>query len=139
MMAEEVQLKKILVVDDSDLERELLIEVMKGAGVVNDFLQARTGEDAIQTLGSRYKEIGLIMLDWQMPQMSGMEFMEAVVKVPSVANTPIIMVTASGTEENKKKAYNVNPNLVGYVVKPYTPESVLEVSYPFVQLKRKVI
>ncbi|MEW5894540.1 MAG: response regulator [Candidatus Omnitrophota bacterium] len=136
-MSEVVQLKKILVVDDSDLERELLIEVLKSAGVVNEFLQARTGEDAIQTLGTRYKEIGLILLDWQMPLMSGMEFMEAVVKVPTVANMSIIMVTASGTEENKKKAYHVNPNLVGYIVKPYTPESILSVIYPFVQLKRK--
>ncbi len=136
-MVEVVQLKKILVVDDSDLERELLIEVLKSAGVMNDFLQARTGEDAIQMLGTRYKEIGAILLDWQMPQMSGMEFMEAVVKVPAVSGMPIVMVTASGTDENKKKAFHVNPNLIGYIVKPYTPESVLEVIYPFVQLKRK--
>ncbi len=136
-MSEEIQLKKILVVDDSDLERELLIEVLKSAGVMNEFLQARTGEDAIQTLGTRYKEIGLILLDWQMPQMSGMEFMEAVVKVPVVMGMPIIMLTASGTDENKKKAYHVNPNLVGYIVKPYTPEAIIEVLYPFVQLKKK--
>ena len=126
---------KILVVDDSDLERELLIEVLKGAGVQNSFLQARTGEEAIEILGSHYKEVGLILLDWQMPRMSGMEFMEAVVKVPQVAKKAIIMVTASGTDENKKKAWAVNPNLVGYVVKPYTPESLLDVIYPFVELK----
>ncbi|HRZ40551.1 MAG TPA: response regulator [Candidatus Omnitrophota bacterium] len=129
--------RKILVVDDSDLERELLIEVLKSAGVSNDFLQAKTGEDAVQLLGTRYKEIGLILLDWQMPQMSGMEFMEAVVKVPQVSKTPIIMVTASGTDENKKKARTVNPNLVGYVVKPYTPETLLDVIYPFVEISKK--
>jgi len=134
-MQTDIASRRILVVDDSDLERELLIEVLKGAGVANDFLQARTGEEAIQLLGTRYKEIGLILLDWQMPQMSGMEFMEAVVKVPAVADKPIIMVTASGTDENKKKAKAVNPNLVGYVVKPYTPESLLNVIYPFVRLK----
>jgi len=117
---------KILVVDDSDLERELLIEVLRGSGVKNEFLQARTGEEAIQVLGTRYKEIGIILLDWQMPEMSGMEFMEAVVKVPKVADTPIIMVTASGTDENKKKASAVNPNLAGYIVKPYTPEALVE-------------
>ncbi len=129
------ELKKILVVDDSDLERELLIEVLKSAGVINEFLQAKTGEDAIQFLGTRYKEIGIVLLDWQMPQMSGMEFMEAVVKVPTVAKMPIIMVTASGTDENKKKARSVNPNLIGYVVKPYTPETILDVIYPFVKVK----
>ena len=130
---------KILVVDDSDLERELLIEVLKGAGVANEFLQAKTGEDAIEILGTRYKEVCLIMLDWQMPEMTGMEFMEAVVKVPVVSNKAIIMVTASGTDENKKKARGVNPNLAGYIVKPYTPESLLEVIRPFVKLRSKVI
>ena len=127
--------QKILIVDDSDLERELLIEVLKGAGVQNDFLQAKTGEEAVQILGTRYKEISLILLDWQMPQMSGMEFMEAVVKVPLVADKAIIMVTASGTEENKRKARNVNPKLAGYIVKPYTPESILESIKPYIDMK----
>ena len=135
-MNNDAERKKILVVDDSDLERELLIEVLKGAGVINDFLQAKTGEDAIQLIGTRYKEIGLVLLDWQMPQMSGMEVMEAVVKVPAVSNLPIIMVTASGTDENKRKARVVNPNLVGYIVKPYTPEALLDVIYPFVAITK---
>ncbi len=126
---------KILIVDDSDLERELLSEVLRGAGVINEVLQARSGEDGIQVLGTRYKEISLILLDWQMPEMSGIEFMQAVVKVPAVANIAIVMVTASGTDENKKKAKEINPNLAGYIVKPYTPESVLEVVKPFVKLK----
>lgn len=126
---------KILIVDDSDLERELLIEVLKGAGVLNDFLQAKTGEEAVQILGTRYKEIGLILLDWQMPQMSGMEFMEALVKVPVVANMPVIMVTASGTDENKRKARQVNPTLAGYIVKPYTPETILDAIRSYVELK----
>ena len=127
---------KILVVDDSDLERELLIEVLRGAGVQNEFLQAKTGEDAIHILGTQYKNICLILLDWQMPQMSGMEFMEAVVKVPKVSDKAIIMVTASGTDENKKKAQSVNPNLAGYVVKPYTPEALLEIIRPYAKLKK---
>ena len=135
-MSEDKLIKgKILIVDDSDLERELLSEVLKGAGVANDILQARCGEDAIQVLGTRYKEIALILLDWQMPAMSGIDFMQAVVKVPAVANTKIIMVTASGTDENKKKAKDINPNLAGYIVKPYTPESILEIVRPFVKLK----
>lgn len=134
-MMENNSTKNILVVDDSDLERELLIEVLKGAGVVNDFMQARTGEEAIDALGTRYKDIGLILLDWQMPGMSGMDFMEAVMKVPIVAGKPIIMVTASGTDKNKEKARAVNPSLAGYIIKPYTPESLLAVIRPYVNLK----
>ena len=123
-------MKKILVIDDADLERELLIEILKGAGIENESLQAKNGEEAIQILGISYGSIGLILLDWQMPEMSGLEFMEGVVKVPAVASIPIVMVTASGTEENKKKAKIVNPNLAGYIVKPYTPKVLVEVIKP---------
>jgi len=123
-------MKKILVIDDADLERELLIEILKGAGIKNECLEAKNGEEAIQVLGTSYKNIGLILLDWQMPEMSGLEFMEGVVKVPTVASIPIIMVTASGTEDNKKKAKNVNPSLAGYIIKPYTPKTLVEVIKP---------
>jgi len=119
-------MKKILVVDDSALERELLIEILKGSGVKNEFLQAEDGDEAIELLGKNFKDVGLILLDWQMPKMSGMEFMGSVVKVPVVAGIPIIMVSASGTDENKKKAREVNIQLAGYVVKPYTPDSLLD-------------
>ena len=124
---------KILIVDDSDLERELMVEILHGSGVNNDFLHAKSGEEAIKVLGVNFKEIGLILLDWQMPEMSGLEFMEGVVKVPDVAKIPIVMVTASGTEENKRKAREVNPNLAGYIVKPYEPDDVVKMVKTFVK------
>ena len=124
---------KILVIDDSELERSLLIEVLKGSGISNEFLQAKNGDEAIEILGRNYKDICVILLDWQMPQMSGMEFMESVTKVPAVAAIPIVMVTASGTDENKKKAYSVNPKLGGYVVKPYDPDGLVKTIQPYLK------
>lgn len=122
---------KILVVDDSLLERKLLINVLKKAGLEHEILQAVDGEDAIQILGANHKDICLILLDWQMPKMSGIEFMKAVIKVPAVFHIPIVMVTASGSEDNKKEAREANPNLAGYIVKPYKPETVIETIKPF--------
>lgn len=122
---------RILIVDDSDLERELLIEILKQSGVTNDFLQAKDGEEAIQILGTNYRDICLILLDWQMPVMNGLEFLEGFVKVPAVNRIPVVMVTASGTDENKKKIRSVNPNLAGYVIKPYEPDDLVKIVKEF--------
>jgi DNA-binding response OmpR family regulator len=59
--------------------------------------------------------------------------MEGVAKVPAVASIPIVMVTASGSDENRKLAYSVNPQLAGYVVKPYKPEEMLAVVRPLIK------
>ena len=124
-------MKKILLVEDSALETELLTEILKGAGIKRDCLQAKDGEEAIQMLAKNYRDVALILLDWQMPRMSGIEFMEGVVKVPAVAAIPIIMITASGSDNDKRRAREVNPNLAGYIVKPYTPENLVEAITPY--------
>ncbi len=122
---------KILIVDDSALERELLMEILHGSAIQNECLHASNGDEAIEILGRNYKDICLILLDWQMPEMSGLEFMEGVLKVPAVAKIPIVMVTASGTEDNKKKVKSINPNIAGYIIKPYEPTILVETIKPF--------
>jgi two-component system chemotaxis response regulator CheY len=124
---------KILIVDDSLFDRKLLVNLLKKAGVKNEILQAGDGEQGLQVLSSHYEEIGLILLDWQMPKIDGIEFMRGVIKVPAVANIPIIMITASGSEENKKLAHDVNPQLAGYIVKPYRSETFINMISPFVE------
>lgn len=119
-------MKKILVADDSKLERELIIAILQEAGIQNEILQAKNGNEALEILGTNFKDIAMILLDWQMPEMSGLEFMEGVMKVPMVADIPIIMITASGTDENIKQAKKVNMNLAGYIVKPYSSDILVQ-------------
>ena len=123
--------KKILIVDDSLLDRKLISRILKNADIPNDILQAENGEEALAIIANNYQDIGLVLLDWQMPRLSGIEVMEGMVKVPVVSSIPIVMVTASNSEENKKLAWQVNPRLAGYVVKPYKPEELLKVIQPF--------
>lgn len=117
---------KILVVDDSLMDRRLTMNLLKKNDIENEVLQAGDGEEGLQILSENYQDIALILLDWQMPKMDGIEFMKGVVKVPEVAQIPIIMITASGSDDNKREAREANPNLAGYVVKPYKPEELLE-------------
>jgi two-component system chemotaxis response regulator CheY len=124
---------KILIVDDSLMDRKLLTSVLKKNGVTQEILEAVNGEEGVRILGEKFKDICLILLDWQMPIMDGIEFMKAVVKVPEVANMPIVMITASGSEDNKRLAREVNPNLAGYIVKPYKADALIETIKPYLK------
>ena len=124
---------KILIVDDSLLDRRLLSKTLVNSGVKNEILQADSGEAALGVVAQHLNDIGLMFCDYQMPNMSGIELMEGLVKVPATARIPIVMVTASSTEESRSAAYAANPNLAGYVVKPYKPDEVLAVIKPYVQ------
>lgn len=112
------------------MDRKLLTSVLKKSGVSNEILEATNGEEALKILAEKFRDICLILLDWQMPIVDGIEFMKAVVKVPEVASVPIIMITASGSEDNKKQARDVNPHLAGYVVKPYQSQVLIDLIKP---------
>ena len=124
-------MKQILVVDDSAVQRKMITQIIRQAGFDNDILEASNGEQAIQVLGSHFRAVGLILCDWHMPEMNGVEFIEGVAKVPAVADIPVVMVTTAGTEEKLKQAYSVHPNLKGYVVKPFTADKLKTVIEPF--------
>jgi len=117
---------KILIVDDSALDRKLLMRVLQKAAIPNEIIQAEDGEQGLQMLADNFQDICLVLLDWQMPKLNGIEVLEGIAKVPAVADIPVIMVTASGADDNKKLAYSVNPKLAGYIVKPYKPDQMIE-------------
>ncbi|MCA9403983.1 MAG: response regulator [Candidatus Omnitrophica bacterium] len=124
---------KILIVDDSVMDRRLTINLLRKNNVTNDILEAVDGEEGLEVLSQHYQEICLILLDWQMPKMDGIEFMKGVVKVPEVASIPIVMITASGSDDSKREARDANPNLAGYVVKPFKPAELLETIQPYLK------
>jgi DNA-binding response OmpR family regulator len=121
---------KILAVDDSVLDRKLLVRTLVKAGITHEILQAENGEQALEILAENYKDIGLLLLDWQMPKMSGIELMAGMTKVSVLSTIPVILVTASGSENNKKLAYEINPQLAGFVVKPYKPDELVALIKP---------
>ena len=124
---------KIFLVDDSLLDRKLLIRILMKGGVANEIVQAENGEQAMEVLAVDYSDICLLLLDWQMPKVSGIELMAGIVKIPELSHIPIIMCTASGSEENRKMAYQVNPGLAGYIIKPYKPDELIAAVKPFLR------
>lgn len=123
-------MKKILVVDDSSVQRKMIIQIIRKAGFTNDILEAGDGLEAIGVLGENFQDIGVVLCDWNMPNMNGLEFIEGVGQVPAVASVPIVMVTTEGTADKIAQAKAANQNLRGYVVKPFTPDQLKEAVAP---------
>lgn len=123
-------MKKILVVDDSGVQRKMIIQIIRKAEFQNDILEAADGALAIEVLAGNFQDVGIVLCDWNMPNMSGLEFIAAIAKVPPVAAIPVVMVTTEGTEEKMAEARAANPNLVGYIAKPFTPEQLRDTIKP---------
>lgn len=121
---------KILIVDDSRLDRQMMIMAVREAGFKNEIIEAVDGEDGLRQLSDNILSIALILLDWEMPKVNGLDFMKAVLKVPELAVIPVVMVTVCSSEESQRIAYEANPKLAGYVVKPYKTKKLIEAITP---------
>jgi two-component system chemotaxis response regulator CheY len=109
---------KVLVVDDFATMRRIVKGVLKQLGFGN-IIEAEDGTAAMAEL--KKEKIGLIVSDWNMPNMSGLELLKAVRSDAGLKGIPFIMVTAEGQKENVIEA--VKAGVSNYIVKPFTPET----------------
>jgi two-component system chemotaxis response regulator CheY len=110
---------RILIVDDFSTMRRLIKKILTDLGA-DDVIEAENGSNAWDIL-SREK-INLVICDWNMPNMSGMELLEKVRADETLADIPFIMVTAEGKKDNVTAA--TKKGVTGYVTKPFNAESL---------------
>ena len=105
---------KILVVDDSATMRKIISDSLKKLGY-DDIEQASDGAIGLTKLTG----VEVILTDWNMPNMNGLDFVKAVRGMPDYSKVPIVMVT---TEAGKGEVIEALKNGVNnYIVKPFTP------------------
>lgn len=112
---------KVLVADDFATMRKIVRNVLKQVGF-EDIIEAEDGAVALQIL--KQEKVGLVVTDWNMPNMSGLELLQNIRKNPETAKMPVLMVTAEGLKENVLEAVKAGVN--NYVVKPFTAEVLQE-------------
>jgi len=105
---------KIMIVDDSRTMRNVQKNVLKQLGH-SDVVEACDGREALKVVKEADPE--LILLDWNMPNMNGLEFLHAFRETNK--KTPIIMVTTEGEKARVIEAIKAGVN--NYVMKPFTP------------------
>lgn len=108
----------VLIVDDFATMRRIIKGVLKQLGFSN-LIEAEDGEAALKEL--RKEKVGLIVSDWNMPNMTGLELLKAVRADSGLKGIPFLMVTAEGQKENVIQA--VQAGVSNYIVKPFTPET----------------
>jgi two-component system chemotaxis response regulator CheY len=109
---------KVLVVDDFATMRRIVKGVLKQLGF-SDIIEAENGSSALDEL--KKEKVGLIVSDWNMPKMTGLDLLKAVRGDDRLKSIPFIMVTAEGQKENVLEA--VKAGVSNYIVKPFTPET----------------
>ena len=106
-----------LVIDDSRAVRMLIGKILREQGFeVSDAGDGQQGLDKLR----ENPEIGLVLVDWNMPVMDGLEFIQAVRKVPAWDEVRLVMVTTETESEQVQRAITAGAN--EYVMKPFTPE-----------------
>ncbi|MET0261779.1 MAG: response regulator [Rariglobus sp.] len=116
--------KTVLLVDDGQDERLLFDRAAKKACVSFEMRFATDGEDALAYLSGtgpyadrgRFQMPDLVVLDLNMPRMTGFEVLEWIRKHPHLRELPVIMFTASNHHTDIKRAYELTAN--SYLVKP---------------------
>ncbi len=112
---------KVLVVDDFATMRRIVKNILRQVGFSN-IVEAENGKAALAEL--KKEKYDLILCDWNMPEMSGLELLTAVRKDEELKDLPFVMVTAEAQKNNIIEA--VKAGVSSYVVKPFTAETVGE-------------
>jgi len=108
---------KFLVVDDSPTMRRIVINALRKVGY-SDIVQAEDGKDAWDKLSD--EKIDFIITDWNMPNMNGLQFTQAVRSNTQFQTLPILMVTTRSGRGDVLQALQAKVN--NYVTKPFTPQ-----------------
>ena len=111
-----------MVVDDSRIMRNIVKNTFTELKIPCQFLEAENGKKALQQLETN--KVDLIFLDWNMPEMDGMEFLKKVRAMPDYKEKPIIMVTSESAKYNVVEA--LQNGATDYIVKPVHEKVFME-------------
>jgi len=115
-------MKTVLVVDDSRIMRNIVKNTFSELKIPCQFLEAGNGREAMQMLNTQ--PVHLILLDWNMPELSGLDFLKQVRAMDQYKNLPIIMVTSESARYNVIEA--LKNGATDYIVKPVNEKIFME-------------
>jgi len=113
-------MKKVVVIDDEPFILMMIEDKLKNAGI--EVVTLRSGVNAVQIV--KKEKPGLVILDWMMPEISGIEICKTLKQDPEMADIPIFMLTAKGQDADEQ--LGLRCGVARYITKPFSPRALLE-------------
>ena len=111
---------RALVIDDSRTVRSIIGKILRDEGL--EVVEAGNGREGLEQLG-RTPDVELVLVDWNMPEMNGLDFIKAVRAQRAYDPIRIMMVTTETEQEQVVRALEAGAN--EYLMKPFTPEVLI--------------
>ena len=113
---------KALVVDDSRAVRMILSRTLKEIGF--EVREAANGREALAVIESEKAAVTLVLADWNMPEINGLELVKQLRQQPDLASLVVVMVTTETELDQMVAALEAGAN--EYIMKPFTKEILVE-------------
>ena len=113
---------KILIAEDERDIRDLITFTLRFAGF--EVIPTANGEEAYLTAKSMEEKPDLIMMDVRMPRMTGYEACKAMKAEPSIADIPVVFLSAKGQESEVNTGMDVGAD--EYILKPFSPDQLMD-------------
>lgn len=113
---------KALVVDDSRAVRMILAKTMRELGY--EVREAANGREAMEVMDNERMAVSLVLTDWNMPEVNGLELLKKLRQDPELAALVVIMITTETELDQMSAALEAGAN--EYVMKPFTKDMLLE-------------
>lgn len=110
---------KILIVDDSELNREILTDILESQ---YDIIEAENGKMAVEILEKRLSEIVIVMLDLVMPEMDGIQVLTMMNEKGWINDVPVVMISSEASPSAMDKAYDLG--ITDYITRPFDTKTV---------------
>jgi two-component system chemotaxis response regulator CheY len=111
---------KVIVADDSQVMRMIIEKIVKSLGY--ETIHAGNGQEVLSALERGREEIDLILLDWNMPVLNGLETLTRIKKNNPGGDIPVLMVSTESEDDKIQQAMDAGAG--GYISKPFTAETL---------------
>ena len=120
MTAEKYSKSRCLIVDDSEINREILKDILAEQ---MDIVEAKSGKEALKILEEEYKTLDMVLLDLIMPEIDGFEVLSFMKNNKMTDTIPVIMISTENRVEHMEHAYDLGA--VDFITRPFSDRIVL--------------